>query len=467
MVHPFVSFDSAEDAMDDSGAPGVSTPEHWSDVGPLSSRLGLVEQQVQSVQVHLSSLSSQMAVMGQSLQQVELQLRMQQKQHEDVMKILVHRLAVAPQDSVAPPRKARPGPRERQRLREAEAAAKPLVKPELEEEPEVLSSQAPLAPETAQQAPQAVEMQHAPQADKLLLESSKGRLCSLWPNHGHGRMSWFAVILLWFLYLATRETALPSLDLEEDLDIAPQPWGARTQDARRLRELGHLQLSVSDCQGAAQLFAKSQEMGNSTLHPEELGALRLDLGFALVCAQRFREAIHLLSQAERMELPVHLLNALGFAHFHLSEVAQASEWWHQALTQAPQNPVLWNNLGAARLLLGDAPGASEALLVALRHAEQLTTATGRYYLQLVSNNIHTQRNFETGQHQSPYQLHVEIFHCVASDISMMVSGTSARELQQQYKQVKMDAAAEGVDVSLVEETRKAVLASEREELLCP
>lgn len=37
--------------MDDSGAPGVSTPEHWSDVGPLSSRIGLVEQQVQSVQV--------------------------------------------------------------------------------------------------------------------------------------------------------------------------------------------------------------------------------------------------------------------------------------------------------------------------------------------------------------------------------------------------------------------------------
>lgn len=37
--------------MDDSGAPGVSTPEHWSDVGPLSGRLQLVEQQVQQVQV--------------------------------------------------------------------------------------------------------------------------------------------------------------------------------------------------------------------------------------------------------------------------------------------------------------------------------------------------------------------------------------------------------------------------------
>ena len=58
----------------------------------------------------------------------------------------------------------------------------------LEEEPQLLSCQAPLAPETqAQQAPQAAEMQHAPQADNLLLESSKGRLCSLWPNHGHGR----------------------------------------------------------------------------------------------------------------------------------------------------------------------------------------------------------------------------------------------------------------------------------------
>ena len=40
-----------QDAMDDSGAPGVSTPEHWSDVGPLSGRLQLVEQQVQTVQV--------------------------------------------------------------------------------------------------------------------------------------------------------------------------------------------------------------------------------------------------------------------------------------------------------------------------------------------------------------------------------------------------------------------------------
>ena len=40
-----------EDAMDDlSGNPGLSTPEHWSDVGPLRGRMTLVEQQLQTVQ---------------------------------------------------------------------------------------------------------------------------------------------------------------------------------------------------------------------------------------------------------------------------------------------------------------------------------------------------------------------------------------------------------------------------------
>lgn len=38
-----------------------------------------------------------MTVMGQSMQQIETQLMMQQKQHEDLMKVLVSYLAV-PQD---------------------------------------------------------------------------------------------------------------------------------------------------------------------------------------------------------------------------------------------------------------------------------------------------------------------------------------------------------------------------------
>ena len=47
-------------------------------------------------EAHIAHLSSQMAVVGQSMQQVEMQLIMQQKQHEDLMKLLVN--CMAPQD---------------------------------------------------------------------------------------------------------------------------------------------------------------------------------------------------------------------------------------------------------------------------------------------------------------------------------------------------------------------------------
>lgn len=47
-------------------------------------------------EAHIAHLSSQMAVVGQSMQQVEMQLMMQQKQHEDLMKLLVN--CMAPQE---------------------------------------------------------------------------------------------------------------------------------------------------------------------------------------------------------------------------------------------------------------------------------------------------------------------------------------------------------------------------------
>lgn len=478
--------------MDDSGAPGVSTPEHWSDVGPLSGRLQLVEQQVQAVQAHIAHLSSQMAVVGQSMQQVEMQLMMQQKQHEDLMKLLVN--CMAPQDSAGvtrDARKARPGPRERQRMRreaEANSLNQVIVQP-----PEVLRHVPPVPLEPPAQlpapspapSPVLLPVPPAPAPDasvppspvpppaaaavlaKPSASESKGRLAMLWSSHR--RMSWYVVILMWLLYLAMRDlTPSPTpWEIEEDFDVGSvsQPWEAR-RDARRLRELGHLQLSVSDCQGAAQLFGRALELANSTVNLEDTEALRQELDFALVCARRFEEAIGVLGQFAPAELPVHLLNALGFAHFHRSEVVEAADCWQEALQLAPQNPVLWNNLGAARALLGDVR-ASEALLMALSTAEQLSTAAGRYYLQLVSNNIHTHRRYAAPELPSRHELHVEIFHCIASDISVLVSGTPGAELVQQYKRVEMHAAAEGVDVNLVEETRKAVLGSEREYLLCP
>ena len=44
-------------------------------------------------EAHIAHLSSQMAVVGQSMQQVEMQLMTQQKQHEDLMKLLVNCMA--------------------------------------------------------------------------------------------------------------------------------------------------------------------------------------------------------------------------------------------------------------------------------------------------------------------------------------------------------------------------------------
>eukprot|EP00913_Durusdinium_trenchii_P024827 g23302.t1 len=151
-----------------------------------------------------------------------------------------------------------------------------------------------------------------------------------------------------------------------------------------------------------------------------------------------------------MELPVHLLNALGFAHFHLTEVVEAAYYWQQALQLAPENPVLWNNLGAAQVLLGRP--AEAALMTAQELAQQ-------YYLQLISSNLHTQRSHRGG-------LRVEIYNCVASDISAMISGTPAVKLQQQYKHLEMDGAL-GVDASSVGETLQAVLSTQGEHLLCP
>ncbi|CAK9015709.1 unnamed protein product [Durusdinium trenchii] len=476
MVPPFVSFDATEDAMEDSG-PGMATPEHWSDVGPLRGRLGVVEQQLQAVQGQVSALGSQMAVMGQSLRQVEIQLMLQRQQHEDLMKLLVSQ-------ATSGAKKARPGPRERQRLREANQS--------VVHTPEMFTASEPDAPSTCPAHPESEPVEPLEPLEPVPEQVPEPvapvavpavRPISSSPDHGemakpvaggarsaHRRMSWCFVTLMWLLYLI-RDVQWPeqsltditeeAFDPELNAELTSNPWEARTEDARRLRELGHLRLSVSDCVGAVNLFAQAEHLANRSLGLEESRALRQDHGFALACALRFREAVDVL-QEDAMELPVHLLNALGFAHFHLTEVVEAAYYWQQALQLAPENPVLWNNLGAAQVLLGRP--AEAALMTAQELAQQLSTGT-TYYLQLISSNLHTQRSHRGG-------LRVEIYNCVASDISAMISGTPAVKLQQpldrsrQYKHLEMDGAL-GVDASSVGETLQAVLSTQGEHLLCP
>lgn len=112
-----------------------------------------------------------------------------------------------------------------------------------------------------------------------------------------------------------------------------------------MSELGQLQLSVSDCLGASQLFERAIHLGNGTLSASELQRVRQRLGFAQVCGQQYSEGLMTLEDLE--EAPVEVLNAAGYAHFQLGQVEEAEASWRKGLALAPENPVLWNNLGSS------------------------------------------------------------------------------------------------------------------------
>mmetsp|Transcript_44637 Transcript_44637/g.103997 ORF Transcript_44637/g.103997 Transcript_44637/m.103997 type:complete len:329 (-) Transcript_44637:67-1053(-) len=298
-------------------------------------------------------------------------------------------------------------------------------------------------------------------------------------------LSWFAVVLAWAAYLVrdafaaqwTEEVFHTAIE-ESVTESAVAAKGA----AARLRELGHLQLSVSDCDGAEKLFSRAEALldNSSAVGFPELGALRGERGFALVCARRFHEGAELLREVLQEQLrirtsaaeeedqisgPVHLMNALSFAYFYMGDFRRAQSVLERVLELYPDNPLVLNNVGAVHLALGNIPDAQQALHAALVRVVRLTGASATYYQQLVSNNIHMQRRHEQGDtSQAPV---LEIFNCMATDVSEMVSRTPAGQLARQYKALETDATAAGVDASAVVETRKAVLYMEREYLLCP
>jgi len=215
--------------------------------------------------------------------------------------------------------------------------------------------------------------------------------------------------------------------------------------------------------------------------------LRRERGFALVCAQHFSEGAALLREAllesmqtsspihlpmlaedqleEPVDGPVHLMNALSFAYFYLGEFSRAKSVLERAVTLYPENPLVWNNLGAVHLALGDTSRADKTLHAALARARKLTGDHTSYYQQLVSNNIHTQRRHSDGD-TSELPL-LEIFNCVVTEVSEMVASTPPAQLTQQYQSLGAHAAEAGVDASAVMESSKAILSMERETVLCP
>ncbi|CAK9082379.1 unnamed protein product [Durusdinium trenchii] len=329
--------------MEDSG-PGMATPEHWSDVGPLRGRLGVVEQQLQAVQARsrgslgfmncaknidvaqadgldrqgqVSALGSQMAVMGQSLRQVEIQLRLGHIDMRDKLPshgrvdqtgtecLKAALLCVAVADFRIPLQSSQHDNFEddlplivawKLHLAEWPSGCDRLsiIVPFTASEPDAPSTcpahpeSEPVEPlEPLEPVPEQVPEPVAPVAVPAVRPISSS------PDHG--------------------EMAKPAFDPELNAELTSNPWEARSraglavnaEDGRcaeagdtrvggreardagdaGLRELGHLRLSVSDCVGSLGL--------------EESRALRQDHGFALACALRFREAVDVLQARRR------------------------------------------------------------------------------------------------------------------------------------------------------------------------
>ncbi|CAE7222308.1 HERC1 [Symbiodinium sp. CCMP2456] len=494
--------------------PEVSTPEHWSDVGLLSARTGLLEQQLQATQAQLSQMAAQLATVAQlshNLQHLEMQLVLQRQQHQEDMVKLMAAQAVSLSNLTPSTRcKARPGPRERQKLREERRAQEvgesqlqvatssaSTLEPEASELslPAAPESEAPSQPGSAAESQEVARRPASAATDAKELTEVK-KACPARSSPRWSGVSWCAVILAWSLYLAGDMWSPLTWGMIEDGQIADTTAdedlaGSRNlaqNAASRLRELGHLQLSVSDCHGAAKLFARAEVLlGNNSAPVAQLLELRRERGFALVCAQHFSEGAALLREAllESMQTsspihlpmlaedqldepvagPVHLMNALSFAYFYLGEFSLAKGVLERAVTLYPENPLIWNNLGAVHLALGDTSRAGKTLHAALARARKLRGDHTSYYQQLVSNNIHMQRRHSDGD-TSELPL-LEIFNCMVTEVSEMVASTPPAQLTRQYQSLGADAAEAGVDASAVVESSKAVLSMERETVLCP
>jgi len=240
---------------------------------------------------------------------------------------------------------------------------------------------------------------------------------------------------------------------------------ADESDAETFRELGHLRLSMSDCAGAEIMFALA---ANSSTNAKKARALSLERGFALVCSQRFQDGAELLSQGMLeggllSSSPAYLVNALAYAYFRLREFHKAKEVLESVVQANPQNPLLWNNLGAASMSLGDITTADDALYYAISQTSKLQGSSSAYYTQLVSNNIHAFRKRSMGE-DGPAPA-MELFNCIEKELRSKVSSASQDEFKKIYAKAHVTDEPGGTENLLA--SRQAALALEREYLLCP
>jgi len=149
----------------------------------------------------------------------------------------------------------------------------------------------------------------------------------------------------------------------------------------RQRDHGLEQLSKSDCpkaqwyfESALHMLREQEQFGNSSLTmPVDTVGLLGDRGFALVCANRYKDGARSLEEyfdrSKSKSPPTHLLNALGYARFHMKEFDKAARAFDAGLKADPLNSILWSNLAACKMVQGDLQGADDALYHAWDRAE--------------------------------------------------------------------------------------------------
>eukprot|EP00930_Biecheleria_cincta_P028563 TRINITY_DN19934_c0_g1_i1.p1 TRINITY_DN19934_c0_g1~~TRINITY_DN19934_c0_g1_i1.p1 ORF type:complete len:591 (-),score=123.43 TRINITY_DN19934_c0_g1_i1:231-2003(-) len=585
--------------MDDmSDGPGedclerqVHTPEHWSDVGPLRARIGLLEQQLQLMQGQLAGVTGQLAQLGYGVQQLDLQMTLQKQQHQDDMvkmmaaqAMTLSNLSQAP-TSHAPRAKARPGPRERQRIRQEEQQMQALLEQApassssqegplllmgedwrndiyrnsgdhipvsfsacalnlneqnrseqgpafMPEDENILTSDSavfistPLTSSTdarqssvsmndsstscaeAAQAkwasPDAAEYQTALESSpeppqkavaiigKTVLAEEESatavftfreeKVCSTTSSPFRRWLCLLGIAISCVAYMMQcSEVMLSSLHAEETAHAGLESSGFDFSDkdalgmAKKMRELGHLHLTMSDCKGADRLFERAETiLANSSqlLTIEERQALQRDRGFALVCSERFHDGAEMLKAiATNTELlrttPAYILNALGYAYFRLREYGRAKSIFETLVQSNPENPLLWNNLGAASISIGDITTADDALYYALSQARKLSGPSSGYYTQVVSNNIHSLRTRSQSQGSEWIGPHMEIFNCMETQLKSMVTSTPVGLLEKKYSNIMGSDADEHVPTSALADAQNSALSMTRERLLCP
>lgn len=226
----------------------------------------------------------------------------------------------------------------------------------------------------------------------LELEDGKGR----WRNH---RFYLLAVLVLAFSAAATLAAAFWSAEsrLEEGhelLSTSPEPPNVAAAAAepphveaaaaeppnvaaaaRRLQAHGMARLAVSDCWKADWYFSSALKLLEEQVALQEGAAaeslsrhilnLLGDRGFSLVCAQRFPDGVATLERhlaGTDVELIAsHVLNALGYARFMLQDFSGALLAFNAGLQKDDRNPILWNNLAAAHMVLGHIQEADDAM----------------------------------------------------------------------------------------------------------